>query len=277
MRLDAVELKWNVAPDHVPATIERLGLGDNGSQREIFFAEDPGLDAVALPLLEGSVVLRVRSSPNGKRDSTVKLRPCRRSQLTDGWLDAPRGGDDDAKLEADWVGDRKVLAASITAKPGSGSLDRVREGRAPVGTLFSAEQEAFLDTCADIRVNMDGLVLLGPIAATRWDPVDIDGIEVVAERWRIGAELDFLELSIRTLPPEAIETQRAIDHGVHRLGIELDDRQATKTRLVLEHLAASASEGSRAPAGSRGLNRATSPVAFGAPKRAPLPAADIDA
>jgi hypothetical protein len=277
MRLDAVELKWNVAQDHVPATIELLGIGDNGSQREIFFAEDPGMDTVTLPLLEGSVVLRVRSSANGKRDSTVKLRPCRRSQLTDGWLDAPRGSDDDPKLEADWVGDRKVLAASITSKPGSDSLDDVREGRARVGTLFSAEQQAFLDACADIRVNVNGLVLLGPIAATRWDRVDIDGIEVVAERWRIGTELDFLELSIRISPPDAVETQRAIDHGVHQLGIVLDDRQATKTRLVLEHLAASASEALRVPTGSRGPGRAASPVASGAPKRVPLPADDIDA
>ena len=235
------------------------------------------LDAVTLPLLEGSVVLRVRSSLDGKRDSTVKLRPCRRSQLTDGWLDAPRGSDGDAKLEADWVGDRKVLAASITAKPRSGSFDDVREGRALVGALFSAEQQAFLDACADIRVNVNGLVLLGPIDATRWDRVDIDGIEVVVERWRIGAELDFLELSIRTSPPDAVETQRAIDHGVHKLGIVLDDRQATKTRLVLEHLAASASDGWGVSTRSRGPDRAPSPGASGAHKLVPLPPADIDA
>ena len=277
MRLDAVELKWNIAPDHVPATIKRLGIGDNGGQREIFFADDPGMDAVNTPAPRGERRPPGPAFPGWEARLYGEASPLPAIPADGRLARRTEGKDGDAKLEADWVGDRKVLAASITAKPRSGSLDDVREGRARVGALFSTEQQAFLDACADIRVNVNGLVLLGPIAATRWDRVDIDGIEVVAERWRIGAELDFLELSIRTSPPDAVETQRAIDHGAHRLGIVLDDRQATKTRLVLEHLAASASDALRLPKGSRDPDRATSPRASGAPKRVPLPAADIDA
>ena len=116
MRLDAVEVKLNVAPGGVAGALALLGIHGDGTRRAIYFADDPLGNGGTLPLLDAGVVLRVRQAPDGKLDSTVKLRPCRRSQLTDEWLDSPKAGDDDAKLEADWVGERKVLAASLSAK-----------------------------------------------------------------------------------------------------------------------------------------------------------------
>lgn len=243
MRLDAVEVKLNVAPDGVSEALALLGIHGDGSGREIYFADDPQAKGATLPLLDGGVVLRVRRAPDGKVDSTAKLRPCRRSQLTDEWLDPPKGGDgDDAKLEADWVGDRRVLAASLSAKHESGKLDAVLHHHAPVGALFTAEQQAFLDACADIRVNINGLVLLGPIEASRWEHVDLDGLEIEAERWRVGNELEFLELSLRASPSVAQDRQRALDDGARGRGLAIDDQQATKTKLVLAHLAASATD-----------------------------------
>ncbi len=239
MRIDAVEVKLNVDPEQVSVALERLGLAGVGSGRDIFFAEDPQSDGGALPLLDGGVVLRVRRAPDKKVDSTVKLRPCRRSQLTDEWLQLPKGKDSDTKLEGDWVGERKVLAASMSADHGVASLVDVLEHRATVRELFSSAQRDFLGVCSDIRVNLNGLTLLGPIAASRWEHIDLDGIDVTAERWRIG-ELDFLELSVRTSLPEAPGAQRALEAGAHARQLSLDDRQTTKTRLVLEYLAASA-------------------------------------
>jgi hypothetical protein len=242
MRLDAVEVKLNVAPGGVSDALALLGIHGEGTRRAIYFADDPLGNGGTLPLLDAGVVLRVRQAPDGKIDSTVKLRPCRRSQLTDEWLDSPKAGDDDAKLEADWVGDRKVLAASLSAKQDPDKLTDVLAHRSPVGALFSPRQQAFLDACADVRVNINGLVLLGPIEADRWEHVDLDGLEIVAERWRVGTELEFLELSLRASPSAAALAQHTLDGGAHGRGIAIDDQPSTKTKLVLAHLAASAKD-----------------------------------
>ena len=66
------------------------------------------------------------------------------------------------------------------------------------------------------------------------------GSSITAERWRIGDELDFLELSIRTSLPDAPSAQVALEAAAHGRQLPLDERQTTKTRLVLEHFAASA-------------------------------------
>ena len=75
-----VEIKVNVAGP-VQDALTILGL-NGGDERRIWFLEDltPGLDP-ALPLLNAGVILRVRSDTSA--DSTVKLRPCRRTQLTE--------------------------------------------------------------------------------------------------------------------------------------------------------------------------------------------------
>ena len=128
----------------------------------------------------------------------------------------------------------------MTAEHGAAKFVDVRDDKATVSELFSATQQAFLRVCADIRVNLNGLTLLGPIAASRWEDVDLDGIATTAERWRIGDELNSLELSIRTSLPDAPPAQVALQAAAHGRQLPLDERQTTKTRLVLEHFAASA-------------------------------------
>jgi hypothetical protein len=209
MRLDAVEIKVTVAGDQVTEGLRRFELSGDGKRRQIFFAEDPASGAsVVLPLLDGGVVLRVRESEDREVESTVKLRPCRRSQLTDGWLAAGKTAHWEFRLEADWTAERRVLAASCSADRKTGSLDAARQGREPLSTLFSDEQERFLEECAGLGVNLNAVVLLGPVAASRWGPWQVDGFKVVAERWRIAEALDFLELSIRVAPGEAKNAQQ---------------------------------------------------------------------
>ena len=49
--------------------------------------------------------------------------------------------------------------------------------------------------------------------------------------------LRFLELSIVVGPDQAVEAQRSFLRAIAAKGIEPDDTQETKTRIVLEHLA----------------------------------------
>jgi hypothetical protein len=229
----------SVAGDQVTEGLRRFELSGDGKRRQIFFAEDPLSGAsVVLPLLDGGVVLRVRESQDREVESTVKLRPCRRSQLTDDWLAAGKTANWEFRFEADWTGERRVLAASCSADRKTGSLDAVRQRREPLSTLFSDEQERFLEECAGLGVNLNAVALLGPVAASRWGPWQVDGFKVVAERWRIGEALDFLELSIRVGPGEAKNAQQDFEALVRGHGLDLDVRQETKTRRVLEYLAA---------------------------------------
>jgi hypothetical protein len=73
-----VELKVNVAGPVADAL--SLLVSNEGSKRRIWFLEDltPGL-GTPLPLFSAGVLLRLRSGKTD--DSTVKLRPCRRTQL----------------------------------------------------------------------------------------------------------------------------------------------------------------------------------------------------
>src|SRR4051812_43548400 len=109
MRFDGVEIKVTLAGDVTGPAVEQLEL-PAGSAWQIWFWEDvtPGT-GTATPLLDAGVVLRARDKAGGDDDATVKLRPCRRSQLTDHWLAAEEGETDDGadwevKVEADWSG-----------------------------------------------------------------------------------------------------------------------------------------------------------------------------
>jgi hypothetical protein len=236
---EAVEIKINVAGD-VPRALDTLGLRD-GSARSIWFLEDltPGLPSPH-PLLTAGLVLRIRRDDDGTGDSTVKLRPCRRSQLTDQWTDEHHDkGSWDYKIEGDWAGPRQVLAASLAWTVPPDTLSAAVAADGDPSAAFNQKQLEFLTDSAPLRVNVGVLEPLGPIAATRWKKLDIDGFTVSAERWHIGS-IDSLELSIRVEAGEGdpVEKQAAFEAAVrtHHLGIAAN--KDSKTQMVLEHLAA---------------------------------------
>ena len=95
--------------------MEKLNLEPDRPPWSIYFCEDVvAAVSTGTPLLDAGVVLRARKRP-GRDDATIKLRPCRRSQLTNHWLRAKEGDGWEFKVEADWAGPRRVLAASLTA------------------------------------------------------------------------------------------------------------------------------------------------------------------
>jgi len=242
MRLDGIEIKVTVAGDQTPAALATLGLAPDRPTWQIYFCEDvtEGL-AAATPLLDAGVILRARDRPGAKDDTTVKLRPCRRSQLPDRWLAAEKGDDWELKLEADWAGRRQVLAASLTADRRAGV---VAHGAGAVEKLFVEEQLAFLRDCATIAINLRTLTVLPPVTATRWGSVDgtPPGLDLRAERWVVG-DLDFLELSAVAGLHEATATQERLGVFVRSLGITAPQEQETKTRQVLQRLVEQVLEG----------------------------------
>jgi hypothetical protein len=242
MRLDGFEIKVTIGAEQVSAARDEwLPAGGGGDLRAIWFLErpSPAGGVVTLPLLDAGVILRLRENQDDEDDSTVKLRPCEPSWLSDRWLGAKDDGDWVVKVEQDWAGERHVLAASLVAEQGEGEIAALRDQRRPARALFSGEQERFLDECAPVAVDLDALRPLGPVDARRWKHVEIGPHEVVAEQWQVG-DLLFLELSIRAGgrdEAEAARAQRDFERRIRDRGFDLSGARETKTRTVLEYLA----------------------------------------
>jgi hypothetical protein len=236
MDVDGAEIKVNVAEDDIDRAIQVLEL-DHESAVRIWFYEDttPG---VGVPLLDAGMVVRVRAFDDDKPDSTAKLRPCRRSQLTDHWIDVASVEKSPLKVEQDWSAKGRVLAASLKAELEASAVASVEDSDGagvPEGVLTD-DQARFLDECGPVRVNPAELTRLGPIAAIKWGDADADALgdlEIRAERWTVGG-LDFLEVSIKVDDlAEAEKKQRALDAALKDLGVRPDTNDDSKTRRVL--------------------------------------------
>ncbi len=142
MRLDGIEIKVTIGADQVAAARDEWLPDGEGDRRAIWFLEQRPAAAgpVTLPLLDAGVILRLRQNQDDEDDSTVKLRPCERSRLSDRWLEAEKGDGWKFTVEQDWVGDRHVLAASLVAEQGEGEIAALRDHTRPARALFSSEQ-----------------------------------------------------------------------------------------------------------------------------------------
>ncbi|PWI05339.1 hypothetical protein DIZ27_39800 [Streptomyces sp. NWU339] len=244
MNLLPIEIKVDIEGD-VAAALSALG-GSSGPRttRRIWFAEDrDGVAGGRMPMLDGGVIVRFRIGGNPD-DLTVKLRPCTREQLA-GRFSAPFEAEPFTyKIEEDWSGNRRVLAASLVhGRPPGVLSDAVKPGADP-GASIDAVQDQFLHACAP-AVRLDGLVALGPILSTKVDDVPLDDLDADLEAWSV-ADLDFLEVSIRVKPKgeddvekftaRAERKQRKLEDAVRERGVALSEHPESKTRRVLTAL-----------------------------------------
>jgi hypothetical protein len=257
----AIEIKITVGgdaaespPGAVDDAVEALGLS-RGRARRIWFLEDltPGLPQ-RLPMLAAGQIFRVRldekKDGEWEADATVKLRPARRTQLAPPWdqthsEEAENGkGSYEYRIEEDWAGTRRALAASMVVEVDaellvSGQfLKESSQGAFSPQKVFTNDQQDYLATCADQRVVLSALTPLGPIAATRWE-TKIGEFNTKVERWTVEG-LDFLELSVQLKAGsqgDPFERLLAFTTAVATHELNPFGPQETKTRRVLEHLA----------------------------------------
>ncbi|MFD3658870.1 hypothetical protein [Streptomyces sp. NPDC058620] len=245
MDLLPIEIKVNIEGDVAAALSALSGSSSPMTRRRIWFAE--GRDGVAegrVPLLDGGVIVRFRIG-GGPGDLTVKLRPCTGEQLV-GRFSAPFEAEPFTyKIEEDWSGNRRMLAASLVHGGPPGMLsDAVKPGADPAASM-DAVQGQFLHACAP-AIRLDGLVALGPIFSTKVDDVPLDDLKVDLDAWSV-ADLDFLEASIRVKPKDeddvekftarAERKQRKLEDAVRERGVVLSEHPESKTRRVLTVLA----------------------------------------
>lgn len=227
-----VEIKVTVAGSQVEDGIAAFDLTDSRERRVQFCEDVSPVRPIATPLLDAGVVIRLRENLGRKDDSTIKLRPCRGTQLAGPWFtDRTR-----VRVEADWSGERRVIAASFEVELPRGAIADAHQG---LDGLLSTEQHDYLAACADIRVNAAALTVLPAVDATRWKlrtthrELDLD---IVVERWVVDDALRFLEFSIRVPAAIAEARNKALERLLRDHGLRPDAEQQTKTRLVIEHL-----------------------------------------
>jgi hypothetical protein len=245
--VESVELKVTVAETQVDDALDKLGLDPDSAlaePREIYFCEHvgPPSEHMPLPLLARGIILRIRKIQGSPDDATVKLRGPEGSVDPALWGDRARKfGYDDAKIEGDWAGDRRLVSASLDSKVERGRIDEVVGDRPQrLGRLLSKAQQELV---ADLLVQLDGLELLDPIHAWKWKGSGRLDADVAAELWKLDDGLRFLELSMlvdATANPG--DAKRRFEESVQYRGVTIDADQATKTSKVLERLVKAAAD-----------------------------------
>jgi hypothetical protein len=214
--------------DEVLELLEHEGV--EPERREVYFFDTP-----ELALFEGGIVLRARLIHDGADDSTVKLRPVDPSSLSEYWKDHP-----DLEFEVDAVGDRYVSSASLGASQDRGEIEEVARGERSVKTLFSGDQERFLEEHAppDAAFDWESLAVLGPVDVHKWEfePEEL-GYEITVEEWVLPDRSDLVEISIKVDPDEAGKANARFVGYLHDRGFDTEGEQETKTRTALEYFA----------------------------------------
>jgi hypothetical protein len=227
--VDAVEIKVTIRPDQELQALRQLKLDEDSAEvRVVYFYDTPGLDHY-----NAGLALRARLVKGDDDDSTVKRRPVDAEKIPAAWRDV-----DGFKLEADAVGKKIVVSASLTARQKRNEIDQVADGKRAIEKLFSKEQQRFIEEFHSTPVDFKTLAVLGPIRVLRWKtrhkkfPYDL-----TSEEWRLPDGTDLLEVSIKVPPDGAEEAGPVFAAHLNEIGLDPGGAQETKTRTALEFFA----------------------------------------
>lgn len=223
---DSVELKLTVPDTEQRSAVAALGMDVLDAQiRQIAFFDTPDL------MLNGhGVVVRARRVQAKPGDSVIKLRPIEPSEI-----DAETRGSTSFGIEVDAMPGGYVCSGSMKAKVDSTKVKAALVGARPISDLFTKEQRSFYRQHAPDGVELDDLVVLGPvnILKLKFTPEDFDR-RIVAELWFYPDGARILELSTKCEPGEAFDVAATVKSFLREHGIDLEGTQQTKTRTALD-------------------------------------------
>ena len=229
---DSVELKLTVPESQHRSTVMGLGMDPLDAQiRQVVFFDTPDL-----ALDRCGVVVRARRVQGKGDDSVVKLRPVVPSELP-----AATRSASGFNVEVDAVPGGFVCSGTMKRllDPGPKSVKSALAGTTPVSKLFSKKQRQLFAAHAPDGIELDDLVVLGPIFVLklRFTPPEFQH-RLVAEVWHYPDGSRVLELSTKTTPDDAFPLAARLRAFLGDHGVELTGSQQTKTRKALEFFAA---------------------------------------
>jgi hypothetical protein len=224
---DSVELKLTIPDADQRSAITALGLDPLEAQiRQVFFFDTPDL-----ALNRAGVVARARRVQGKAHDSVVKLRPVVPGELPEKLRSSPNLG-----VEVDAMPGGYVCSASMKGKVGPTDVAEAVAGKLPLRKLFSKEQRAFFGDHAPDGIELDDLLIMGPIFVLKLKTAP-DGFptdKLVSEAWLYPDGARILELSTKCPPAEMFDTALRARAHLAGLGVNLSGEQQTKTKTALE-------------------------------------------
>jgi hypothetical protein len=226
---DSVEIKLSVPLEQQRKAVQALGLDPlEGQIRLIHFFETPDL-----ALQEAGLVVRARRVQGKGDDSVIKLRPVVAKDLPAALRESPS-----FFVEVDAMPGGFVCSGSMKGVPRKASVYEVFLGEQPLRKLFSKEQRAFYAAHAPKGIELDDLVLLGPIFVIKFKGTpEGAGRRVVIELWLYPDASRILELSTKCAPNEGMQVAAEMRAFLAERGISTSGEQQTKTKTALEYFA----------------------------------------
>jgi hypothetical protein len=226
---DSVELKLTVSEEHRYSTLAALGIDPLEAYiRQIFF-----FDTADLALDKAGVVARARRSQGRPDDSVVKLRPVEPSAL-----EAHQRKSKDFVVEVDAMPGGYVCSASYKGTLSKPRVKGAVAGEVPLRKLFSKPQREFFQANAPEGIELDDLLVLGPVTVFKLKTaVKALRQKLAVEMWNYPDGTRILELSTKCAPVEAFQVAAETRAFLSGAGVELGDAQQTKTRTALEYFA----------------------------------------
>lgn len=194
--------------------------------RQVYF-----FDTADQTLNRAGLIVRARRRQGGGGDTVIKLRP-----VDPATIDAELRRSEDFKIEVDAMpGGTFVCSASYKGASTGQEVRDVVEGRKPIRSLFSKEQLAFYKAHAPRNINLDRLLIQGPILLLRVKHKAKEfprGITVELWLWPDGKHI--LEISTKSAPAEAFQAAVEFRQYLEDHGIDLSAPQETKTRTAMD-------------------------------------------
>jgi hypothetical protein len=163
----------------------------------------------------------------------VKIRPVDPASLPAELRDDPEFG-----VEIDAMPGGYVCSASFKGSADNAPIRETALGDGKIRKLFSKRQRAFFHERAPEGIELDDLMILGPIptarAKTRTEGYDRP---IVGELWLYPDGSQVVELSTKTSPAEAFHTALEWRAFLEKVGIDISGEQQTKTKTALEFFA----------------------------------------
>jgi hypothetical protein len=226
---DTVELKLTIPAFQQRVAIQRLGLDPLDAQiRQVTF-----LDTPELALDAAGVVVRARRIQGRPGDSVIKLRPLDPEQV-----DSDVRRLDGFGVEVDAMPGGFVCSGRLKCEADSDAIRKVLLGERPPRKLFTKHQRALFRAHAPDGIELDELVVLGPVFVlkAKWQPRDHPR-KMVAEMWLYPDGDRIFELSTKCRPSEAFQAAAEARAYLSAHGIDLAGDQQTKTRTALQFFA----------------------------------------
>ena len=220
-RVDRVELKAIVDGD-LETAMSVLGTKvGRPRMRRVYYFDTPDLE-----LHRRGVIVRARVTDIRGEDVAVKVRHPAPERLR-----CPNG----LAVELHALPLETAWSASRRRRLRSGTIERALVRHRPVRHLLGKRQRALLASLAGEEIDVDNLLVLGPVQVVRLRSGSAKE-RIGVEGWVLPDGSRIVEVSAKCHPARSCSAAARFRDLIRAHGIDLAGQQSTKTRISLERL-----------------------------------------